>query len=420
MDIVPKNKPEAQIEIESVFATTPMPEALENPFISLGDGSSSSPNLRAVEMIMTALFVNRYQGAVVTNFYHGASFRESADKIGLWLRDMEFDFKVDRDLLELHYIPYFGDPQLRIDNMVSRMRGKGKSEEEIQARVRSFESVLPVSVFSANGLSFIDYIKAVRQNTTVQVMEQLGLAPNGEFRVEIASEGFVDKELSLERNIKSKLCLNDILTAEDEELFKDFYIMKIACPECSLSNTDGMAEHSVSFSGDVYQKSEGSEQNGSLANNCKNIAALRVNLNGRSLLDVPIPDLINMGFNFAGKMLFLMETRLSQNPNVTQAIRAYTRPHGTIAKAAEEFEGLTVLTPSIYINIDDSSTKTGVRDATIFELLDFMSTQEGLARVKEFTENIPLLFDGLERKLNISNGMIVVKPMITKVNLTEP
>ncbi len=381
----------AQQEIQSVFGAIPVAEALANPTLVLADGSSSSPNLRSLEMVLTAIFVSRYTGEVVTNFYHGSSFRETADNTCLWLRKM--GFKLDRGLLELHFNRYFGDPQLRIDNIAQKMRSKGKSEESIQRRIDSFVCNLPVSVFSKDGKSLVDLIQTTREETTEFISNQLDLQKQGSFIVEKASEMF------------GSITPNDVISNTDSEFLARYPVMKICCPECSLSNEDEPIEHGVSADGQIFQSVGGVSTNGKIAQNCSFIKNLNEFLSGQTVLDLPVRELINMGFKISGKLIYLLETFLYKNPNITQAVRAYSNPNGTISKAASTYEGLTILTPPLYIYVCDNGE---MRDANIFELMEFIADGEGLLLLKEFVSQIPLVDDGVKRVLDISSKQILV------------
>lgn len=384
----------AQEEIQSVFGKIPVTEALEKSFLVLADASSSSPNLRALEMVLTAIFVSRYSGEVITNFYHGATLGESSNKIGLWERNMEFDFKLDRNLLELHYKRLFGDPVQRMEHISEKMRSRGKSEDAIQQRLNSYLSTLPVAIFSNGQETFIEFIRRARIESTERIIDALNLERQGSYVVEVAADSY------------ETITLRDVITDElDSEFLNDYHVAKFCCPECSLSNDGSQVEHGVSLTGEIFQSVAGVGQGGNLANGCKQVKTLRENIASQNILDIPIRDLINAGFAISGKVMFLLENMMFKNPNVAQAIRAYSNPRGTIAKTAAGYEGLTMLTPSLYICVYQDGKQ---RDANIFELLDFIQDSEGLALLSEFIRTIPLADDGIKRTLDISNKQILI------------
>ena len=128
--------------------------------------------------------------------------------------------------------------------------------------------------------------------------------------------------------------------------------------------------------------------------------------NNLQISQVPLGVLIDIGFKLSGKLVYLAESLINRDPYMLNAVRDYSNPRGTIELSMRYWEGLSVLTPRVYIQTFDENGE--IRDANGYEVMEFINDEFGQQLIKDFAEQVPVMSDGRTYKLNIVTKLIEV------------
>lgn len=356
-----------------------------------GDGSTSAPNIRGIEVLMNAVLVNKLNMPILSTVY-------PADRIGNVLRGTPFKLGIvipeeyaeyftgvvppidectlvlNESLVRQYYADLFGDPIESVNNKFRRAKDKGTAPEEIYNRMIGFISDLPASLFTLpDGTTYLNAVIGDRKQMIVQTSLALygtDCSPN----VEMASDHL------------GSLTLGDLLACEPS--LANQQAMSFTCAECTLNSTEGTVAHIVTFDGHAY-KNAGSRTN-QTPPKCKTMK--NVNELGEEMLNISLQSLLMAGLKMSGKAIYLAESQVFQNPNIIQGIRDYSDPRGTVAMAIRNWTGLDIVTPRTYMRSlgDDGQ----LLDVSGYELMQFMQDPNNLVKLRQFADQVPVVTDG--------------------------
>jgi hypothetical protein len=345
----------------------------------LGDASSSAPNFRASEFVIAAMFAA--QGVpVLTNIYPNTHIEHALRNIPTQLTALSLAPENMPLFVKLY------DPQARIQKKVGRMVAEGADPQAIQDWINAYLESLPAGMFNtADGTNYIQAVLTARRELFTTFAQMLGADP-GLIAVEEYSARL------------RHLTVRQVLAATGQE---PDCIGKLVCPECSLARdtNDDMVKHVIGADGSLH-KNYGSYMN--VAGKLPSCAFFKnlVTTFGNPL-DMPLSDLLGLGVQVSGKLAYMLEALVYQNPGVNLGIREYWNPRGTIAQVAQQWEGLTILTPRINISVKLNATGSEWRDATGFELVQYL-TQHGTGGFLNFVSSVPLVGDNQQYVFSLS------------------
>jgi hypothetical protein len=356
------NRP--QLTAAEVFA--------ESKIILLGDACSSVPNFRASEFVLAANYAK--QGVTVaTNFYPNTSISYALKNTPLAISELT----IAQGNMPL-FVDLYGDITARIQNKVARMQQKGATEAEINSWINKYLASLPAQLFSTtDGCSFTQAVVTKRQELFNYFANLIG-----------ADANLINVECY--QDLLSKVSIRDVLANNGGMI--DF-VGKLVCPECSLSREEGedLSEHVIGADGSLCKSYGAYMAGGSKLPNC---GFATITAKYGNLIDAPVSTLLGLGIQLSGKLMYMLEAFIYQNPDVALGIRDYSNPRGTVAQAAKQWSGLPLLTPRVYI-------RTAGRDATGFELAEWIE-RNGSQGLIEFMQQLPLESNGKQYEFLIT------------------
>lgn len=404
--------------------------------VMLGDASTSSPNVRGCEIVLAVKMARQFaempkKPEIITTLYSARSIegaikntpynfvmrsdnpeiQRRLEELGIVAVENSFLLTTEDTENGARFAALFGNPQARLDNIL--LKGLAKAQENgdpdlflaAVERAGKFLGALPATLFlNINGQTFPEVIVQDRLAMIAEMGESL-----------YPDEEKTGVELYESKEFLQRVALRDIAAAYPEQVstLGRVSALTCTCPECSLSSTkpngDGTTEesHAVNFKGEIFKNSGALTSGAKPFNNCNFIKKLTeyLSANQITLLDAPLGALIDCGFKLSGKLIYLAEALVYQDPMVLNAIRDYSDPRGTVKMSMDVWAGLGILTPRIYIHALDNEGK--VRDATGYETMAYMRNG-GFQHLKDFADSIPVASDGRVYKLNISTNEIEI------------
>lgn len=401
--------------------------------VLLGDASTSAPNIRGSEIILASIFARRLaelpnKPDVITTLYSAKAINGAIQNTPYNYVLVSSDPELQRRLSETqvitdntfvlnlesegakNFVTLFGDPQMRINNILlkglAKMQETGDEQHWFTAieKARKFLGALSATLFTnSSGATFPEVIVQDRLVMT-STMSDL-LYPEQESTEVILEE--VSKGLY-------GVTLRDLQNVYPEDIanFTKNVAFTCTCPECSLSSTNTDDEgatqehHAIGFDGEFYKNSGALASRSKPYYNCSFLKKLKENLDtaGLSILDLPLGFLVDCGFKSGGKLIYLTEAFSYQNPAILNAVRDYSEPRGTVELSMRIWDGLSIITPRVYVQVTEGEN---VRDANGYEVMEFINSG-GADTLRVFAEHIPMLSDQRKYVLNLTTGGIEI------------
>lgn len=375
---------ESQIELNNVYKGRAMtvPELSQMEAVLLADASTTAPTSRLTEMVLVAKYIDAgITIPIITNIYPAMDIASAIEgtPLSIVLESQNTnEFSLVGNPL---YSAVFGDPLVRA-NAIREKRLAKDGEVAADAVTLKYLSRLPANLFAnCEGENFVDFITRQRAMVIMSILGASELPGNFTFENTI--------------NTYKNYTLAEILT---QLPFDRVPVGKFCCPECSFNPAQADQEpvyHVLGSDGLLY-KNRGSFMNkGGGEVKCRQFKNAAFDPTSLTL-----SQLIDLGFKLDGKFTFMLEAFASSNPALSFLIRDYSTPRGTVEDFAKFNISTELLTPRIYITVEDNG---GKRDANAFDFND-----ESKDLVLQFMQAIPLLADGMRYELNLFRKEVTI------------